>query len=46
MMAQDYIFSIFENFVMPGMVGGFIVAFSVYLISQAVALAYRLIANN
>lgn len=42
---QDYIISIFEDFVMPGVAGGFIIFFSIYLLSLGVSLAYRLLKN-
>lgn len=42
---QDYILALFENFVMPGVAGGFIIFFSIYLLSLGISLAYRLLKN-
>ena len=42
---NTYIQQIFTSFVFPGLLGGLLIGFSVYLLSTGVALGYRLIAN-
>ena len=42
---NTYIQQIFNTFVFPGLLGGLLIGFAVYIISTGVALGYRLIAD-
>ncbi|WP_161794360.1 hypothetical protein [Paraclostridium benzoelyticum] len=43
---KQYIDLLFKDFVMPGMLGGFVVSFSIYLFSLGVSFAYKLISGE
>ena len=46
MTTDNYINILFTDFVMPGLLGGFIISFSIYLFSLGVSFAYKLIAGQ